>query len=202
MIIKQYTLGVFDTNTFIIVSDDKQAVIIDPADNGFMLLHEVEKLGAELKMILITHGHYDHTKAAAYLQNETGVPVYVHTADTEMLQNVNKALPFGIIPDFQPVKNILPLPEEITLSDLTFKIVNTPGHTEGSCMLFIDDAIFTGDTLFKGSVGNTWGNLENFERLIQSVQFLKKLDKDYRIFAGHGENTGLSRELKYNEFLR
>lgn len=209
MEIKRLVLSDLGTNCYIVFAGES-AVVIDPADDPEYIINCVEKEGAKPEWVLLTHGHFDHTGGAAYIREKCGAKVYIHENDNEMLTDSVKALAF-----FTPERGFEPCEADefvhdgdaIELGGLTFKVLHTPGHTEGSvCYLLTDpdtgaNIMFSGDTLFRDSIGRSDTYSGNSGKLFDSLDKLGALEGDYRVLPGHGPETKLSTEKKYNPFL-
>ena len=186
------------------------AAVIDPADDPDTILSEAEKAGFSIKHILLTHGHFDHTGAAAALKERTGAEIYIHEADQTMLTDSVSSLAF-----FTPERPFAPCEADhlikdgdlLTLEDLTFKVLHTPGHTAGSVCFLCDDPeggkklMFAGDTLFKDSIGRSDVYSSDPYAQQDSLEKLAALPDDYEVMPGHGPATTLNTEKRYNPFL-
>ena len=202
MEIKILKLGVIGTNCYLL-STDKAAIIIDPAFENDKTLEFLNDNKDKERLILITHGHFDHISGALSLRRETGVKIAVGEYENDYLSDnelnmscrFKKPLtPFG-------ADILLKDNEEITVGDLTFKTIFTPGHTRGGVSFLFQNEIFSGDTLFFESIGRTDFPGGNYHTLINSVKKLLSLDKDYTVYSGHGDKTTLSHEREYNPFI-
>lgn len=158
MEIKTLTLGELATNCYIVISAAGNAAVIDPADDAQRILDTLGKDNAELKMILLTHGHFDHTGAVADLKEQTGAKVYIHSKDECMLDDTIKNVAY-----LCPGYSYKPFTADVLVSDgdiirldeIEFSVMHTPGHTAGSVVYFADNCMFAGDTIFEGSAGRT-----------------------------------------------
>lgn len=198
MEIKRFVLGPLQTNTYLLIEDDK-AILIDPASKAEKLIEVLQDL--KLEAILLTHGHFDHIKAVDGLYEKYHCPIYMNLADEPLARDKHSGKDFGLVSYITcPINNI----EEgdINISSFEFKTIYTPGHTMGSVIYVFDDAIFTGDTLFKGSVGRTDLFGGDNRLLKDSLRVFKQFNKDYLIYPGHEESSQLSLELAYNPFLQ
>ena len=198
-IIKIYPQG-FASNCYLITADGKTAVAIDPAQPR--VLDEAKRLELEVKFVLLTHGHFDHIMGCAALQR-AGAKVGCHVREkTLALGSANMGEAFGIIvPDFT-VDFTFEDGEILELCGVKFEILSTPGHTAGSCVFRAEDALFTGDTLFRGEVGRTDLPTGNEAELEISLQKLAAREGDYTVYAGHGEDSTLEREREENPYLK
>ena len=193
--------GILDANTYIIHADDSDsAIVIDPTDcqllNSFMGSKNLHPIA-----ILLTHGHFDHTSGLGHTARQYGIPVYMHPSDLPMLSDPNLSGLQLFFPDaeFESWSEIVPLSDEqvLQLDNLTVKVLSTPGHSRGSVCYFIEDCLFTGDTLFKRGYGRTdlWGG--SMRALLTSLERLKKLHVDLNVYPGHGESTKIGAEFRY-----
>ena len=204
MNIIKLTLGELAANCFIVEAPEKTAIVIDPGAEAEVIMAELESRGLALQKILLTHGHFDHIGAAAALKEKYGAQVYISTVDEELLDDKVKSVAY-IMPEipFHPVEADVRIKEGDVISQGSMKIsvMETPGHTAGSVCFIIDDCIFTGDTLFHGTIGRTDHFSGDTPTEIQSVKRLAALDKNYRLYCGHGSDTDLDTERKTNPFI-
>ena len=204
MNIIKLTLGELAANCFIVEAPDKTAVVIDPGAEAEVIIEELESRGLTLGKILLTHGHFDHTGAAAELKERYRAPVYISAVDEELLDDKVKSVAY-ILPEipFRPVQADVRIKEGdvITQGSMEISVIETPGHTAGSVCFIIDDCMFTGDTLFHRTIGRTDHFSGDTPTEIQSVKRLAALDKNYRLYCGHGADTDLDTERKTNPFI-
>lgn len=198
-------LGELGTNCYIVATNQKNAILIDPACNADEIIEALNSKGLKLEKILITHGHFDHIMAGADIAEKFQAPVYVHTNDRLKLTNTAENLHahFSISEPFKQISNAIAVNEndEIIQDELTFKVLHTPGHTMGSVCYICEDVIFSGDTLFEGSIGRTDMPNGSYPTMVESLQKLSGLEGDYRIYPGHGNITSLNYERQHNIFL-
>lgn len=200
-------MGAFGVNCYAVVSEKKNAVLIDAPCNADGIIEMMKENGFTLKKILLTHGHFDHIGAAEELREKTGCEVYIHSNDASKLSNQTMNLSaFFRMPPVDPVKEYKTLSHNdiIEQDELKFRVMLTAGHSSGSVCYIIDDIIFSGDTLFRLSAGRTDMRDGNFQALKNSLSMLAELnDKpDYVVFPGHGEPTRLSYEKENNQFMQ
>lgn len=200
--IKVYTilpLG-FACNTYAVTADNKNCILIDCAQPR--VLNECEKLGLIPKAVLLTHGHYDHIGGCGALHS-AGAHIYCGEDEKDLIfSDDNRAIFHGItIPEFCIFATVKD-GEELELCGMKIKVISTAGHTKGGVCYVIDDCLFSGDTLFSGSVGRTDLATGNSLSLVKSVKKLYALAGDYTVYAGHGEKTALSRERSSNPYVR
>lgn len=206
MQIYQLPLGALQTNCYIIEGESRRAVVIDPASvtelEMFLNTHALT-----LGTIIITHGHYDHFAGAAELSRKSGAKILASAPDEVMYESAAKSWADFMPVEFQPIKpDILYSDgEEFTAEGLSFRVMSAPGHTAGSCLLFMqndgEEVIFGGDVLFLCGVGRTDGFSGNTRQMLDSLEKIAKLPGDYKIYPGHGSSTTLSYELDNNPYL-
>ena len=203
MTIKKLVLGGFQTNTYIII-EGENAVVIDPADDKQAILDEIAQTGTRLTHILLTHGHFDHTKAVQELTDLTKAQVHIHEKDVPMLGDIGKSFA-----SFMP-NSWRKCSADVLLKDgdvinvnaaLQIRVIGTPGHSPGSVMYAVEDTIFSGDTLFSGSVGRVDGWGGSHDEQMATLQKIMAMSGDYRILPGHGDETTLLKEKRSNPFL-
>ncbi|MCD7823686.1 MAG: MBL fold metallo-hydrolase [Oscillospiraceae bacterium] len=195
-------MGDFATNAYI-VSSGNIAVLIDAPCYPDIIMDRLGEL--KLEAILLTHGHVDHISAAGELKEKTGCKVYISHEDEPMLRSSKLCRADYFSVPFYPCKGAECFSDgdELIFGDMTFKVVSTKGHTYGSVSFIIDDVIFSGDTLFAGSIGRVDIGGSTFGDIISSIDKLYKLadGKNMRVFSGHGPVTDLYSELIENPYL-
>ncbi len=189
----------YECNVYEVIADNKNCILIDCADGRD--LAECQSAGLTPKAVLLTHGHLDHMAGCAVLQN-VGAQIYCGEGELDFIfSDANKSI-FGLdIPKFK-IDKTLKDGDEIELCGLKIKVISTPGHTAGGVTYVIGDCLFTGDTLFCGSVGRCDFPTGDEKQLVKSVKKLYALQGDYRVLSGHGEETTLGRERRFNAFVR
>lgn len=191
-------VGPIGTNCYFLQDEESGLMaIIDPGDDWERILHQVKKAEGEVKYILLTHGHYDHTTAVPDLVKALpGVQVYIHQADANGAGS-------QLFPLASQVKDLNNYDEGDTLplGSLTIEVLHTPGHSKGSVTLKVGDVLFTGDTLFCGSCGRTDLRGGSYEEIMASLKRLGELEGDFHVCPGHDRTSTLERERKYNPFL-
>ena len=192
MNIQKLTLGLYQTNTYIL-SNDTEAAVIDPGYEPDIILDALE--GRELKAILLTHGHFDHVGAVKELVAETGCKVYIHAADLSLPPMITAGQLY-YTHTYAEGDTVSPI------EGAELHVLHTPGHTPGSVCLLLGDQMFSGDTLFEGSCGRM--DLPGGDQLQmhQSLNRLVSLQADYHIHPGHGGSTTLAAEKRYNPYMR
>lgn len=198
-----FGLGDFGTNCYIIETIHKNAVIIDAPYSAEMISRGIERHGLSLKKILLTHGHCDHIEAINGLVKKYCCEVYISEQDEKMLRSPTYCLAdyFGTpFEAFGGAKTLLD-GDIITLDDLSLRVMHVPGHSPGSVCYIAEDCMFTGDTLFEGTVGRTDTLGGDWDVLMSSLEKIYRLGKNYVIYPGHGLASDLDAELRYNPYL-
>ena len=193
----------FGSNGYIITSDDKQALVIDPSSSR--VEKELDRLGLTPAFVLLTHCHFDHVAGVESLQRR-GAKVLCSEEEKQLVGTVADLHGlFGAPSPQYKVDQTFTDGEELKLCGIAIKCLLTPGHTAGSACYFMQKdggrVLFTGDTLFMDSVGRTDFPTGNLEQLRQSLKKLIALEGDMPVYAGHQEQTTLQREREYNPFV-
>lgn len=202
-IIKLQPLSAFATNSYIVETDCKNAVLIDAPDNAEYILSQINENGLTLKKILLTHGHIDHIGAVYDLAEKTGCKVYIHSDDIQKLRDPELNLSNYLGMAFKAYNNATPLEnsDKISLDELVFEVLSTPGHTSGSVCYICGDVMFAGDTLFYRSIGRTDMVDGDYSKMAKSLEKLRKIDFDYTVYSGHGAPTSLADEKAQNPYM-
>jgi glyoxylase-like metal-dependent hydrolase (beta-lactamase superfamily II) len=205
MNIYRLPVGELRANCYIIETANKNAVAVDTGSDFPKIKSFLDENGLTLKKILLTHGHYDHIGAVKDAVLSYGAEVYIHEEDAPMLESRTKSLAdaigagaFNEVADFKTVKD----GDIITLDELSFEVIHTPGHTKGGVCYKCGNSLFTGDTLFKLSMGRTDFPGGSLGEMIWSLRKLAVLDGDYDVYPGHNETSTLSFERKNNPCLK
>ncbi len=198
-----YNLGPFGTNCYIIETDASSCILIDAPCQGDYILDKISSLGLTLKLVVLTHGHIDHIGAAEYLRKATGCEIAISSEDAPMLTDPSKSLarPFGMPQDTVGEYTTLCDGDIITVDGVSLKVIATPGHTLGSICLEMGTTLFSGDTLFEGSVGRCDFPNGSFPTLIKSIRRLYDRNINYTVYPGHGNPTDMRYEYQTNPFL-
>jgi hydroxyacylglutathione hydrolase len=201
MVIKTIAVGMFAANCYFIMDEDtKETAVIDPGGDSEDLIEILDKMGALVKFILLTHGHADHTGAITEISSKYNVPIYINEKDQELM--FNNAYMFGSIKgDNTLIKNICD-DDKLCIGSTEISTVETPGHTPGGVCFIVEDNIFTGDTLFYGSVGRTDLPGGSYNTLISSIKTkLLVMPDNYTVLPGHGPKSTIKIEKGSNPFL-
>ena len=198
-IFKIYPVG-FAANSYIITSDGATCVVVDPAQP--CIAEECAKRGLTPKYALLTHCHYDHIGGCGALY-DLGCKIICGEDEKDLVFGEdNRAVFHGItIPHFEIYKTLSD-GESTELCGIPFTAVATPGHTRGGMCYIAGDTIFSGDTLFCRSVGRTDFSTGSYPALVSSIKKLYALGGDYKVLCGHGEDTTLSAERKFNPYVK
>jgi len=190
-----------------IVGDDatKEAIVIDPGGDAEDLVTTIVEHGLRITAIIATHAHFDHVIAAERVRDATGAPFYLHDHDKPVLSWLQESGRLFLGIDLPPPPDVDSAAEEgtrVVAGAVELEVMHTPGHSPGSISLLGDGALFSGDTLFAGSVGRT--DLPGGDTLAMVRAIRKKLfalDDDLRVYPGHGPATTLGEEKVSNPFV-
>jgi hydroxyacylglutathione hydrolase len=208
MDVRMFTVGPVAENCFLLRRDgDGRALIVDPGDEPDTILGAVEGLGVSVEAILLTHCHFDHIGAVTPVARATGAPVWCPKLEVPVLADIMTYVPW---PGFGPFESYeadetVEGGERLELAGFEIDVVFTPGHSPGHVSYSIRDeqALFSGDVLFQGSVGRTDLPGGDWNVLLGSIRGLvEALPEDTRVFPGHMGLTTLGRERATNPFLR
>ena len=189
------TLGLYQTNCYLVHNEGaKECIVIDPGYEANTILNRAALLGLEIKAILLTHGHFDHVGAVRQIAADTDCDVY--------LQEQELTLPGAMTDGPLYHTHLYPAEGKFQVAGMDVAVLHTPGHTPGSVCLLIADAMFSGDTLFAGSMGRCDFPGSSIFDMRKSMKKLYNLAGDFRVFPGHAEATTLEYERKTNPYLR
>ena len=197
--------GYVQTNVYFVYDDEtKKAIVIDPATDGKNIYDTLVDKGLDVCAICLTHGHFDHIWGVKELKEAAGVKVYAYEAEDELLKDpeINVSLDAGracsVTADVLFTDG-----EEADIEGIKFKVIYTPGHTEGSCCFYFENEKFliSGDTLFYCSCGRTDLPTGSGGKLDKSLKKLMELPEDVKVFPGHGDATTIGFEKKNNPFV-
>ena len=205
MVLRKLELEPYGSNCYIIGSDSTgEGLVIDPGGAAEHIISHIEQLGLQVKLIVLTHGHMDHTGALAQVKAATGAAVAIHPEDADYLRGdhpMMKAFGGSGEPPAEPDR-LLNEGDVIDVGEVQLRVVHTPGHTAGGICLITDGFAFTGDTLFQFSIGRTDFPGGSHEQLIANIHSkLLVLPDETRVCPGHGPDTTIDIERRVNPFL-
>lgn len=205
MKVKKVVVGIFEANCYILWDEkDKEAIIVDPGEEGERIIEIIRKDWLKIKSIVNTHTHIDHIGANDFLVERTGAPLLVHSADVSLLQNaeLNLSALTGKDRSFSLPARVLEEGDEIRVGNFSLRVLHTPGHTPGSICLYGDNKLFSGDTLFAGGIGRTdlaGGNAKELQKSIKEK--ILTLPDEVVVYPGHGPSTVVDKERRCNSFI-
>ena len=204
MIFQKLELGSFASNCYIVGDDTtKEGMIIDPGAEASHILQSVDTLGLNIIWIVLTHSHFDHIGALSEVKEATNASVAIHENDADTLQDQSHMRMFGISMDNPPSPDrLLKDNDVIDIGNLHFKVLHTPGHTQGGICLLTDGIVFSGDTLFNFGIGRADFPGASYEQELDSIQRkLMVLPDNTIVYPGHGPDTTIGVERRANPFL-
>ena len=203
MIIKTFIEPPIENNNYLIIDEEsKEAALVDCSSYDENILLELKKYQAELKYILLTHGHFDHIGGLNDMPE--GVKVLMHDADLDWVMSVNEYLPMIGMPsmDVPKIDEYIKNNDIIKLGNLEIKVIHTPGHTQGGCCFYVDGNLFSGDTIFRESIGRCDLPGGDFNQIIKSIQEkIFTLPENTTILPGHGKTTTVAWEKENNSYM-
>ena len=198
MLVKTIPVGQLETNCYVVTNEETLGcVVIDPGDESNSILDYLEDNHLQCEAIFLTHGHYDHVGAVEAIIEETGAPVYLCSRDDAHSTgdlHYSYMLPKG--------GRYYDDGDVLRFAGLSFEILSTPGHTPGGVSIVCEDALFTGDTLFRGSCGRTDLPGGDMDEELRSLKKLCDLPGDYEVYPGHMDSSTLERERNFNYYCR
>ena len=198
MLIKTIPVGQLETNCYVVTNEKTlECVVIDPGDESNTILDYMEDSRLQCRAIMLTHGHYDHVGAVDAIAEETGAVVYMNEGD-DARRHVDGHFPYSL----KENGNSYGDGDVIETAGLRFEIMATPGHTPGGVTIRCEDALFTGDTLFKGSCGRTDLPGGDMMQELRSLRRICELPGDFEVYPGHMDPSTLEREREFNYYCR
>ncbi len=203
MIIKTFVEPPIENNNYLVIDEaSKEAILIDCSSDILENIKPVLKENnANLKHILLTHGHFDHITG---LDAEHDADVYMHSNDAEWVEQLNQYLPMVGLPpmDVPKIDKFINDGDILKLGEKEIKVIHTPGHTQGGVCFLIDGNLFSGDTIFRESIGRCDLPGGNFDQIIESIQDkIFTLPENIVIYPGHGPKTSVGWEKENNSYF-
>jgi len=201
MEIYELAVGPLKTNCYIVASEQNNAVVIDPGFEGDKIIAKVKANNLNVEYVLLTHGHYDHIGAVDAVKKAfPGCKSAVMKADEDICKKPDLVLP-GVVKGIEP-DMLLENGDIISVDELSFKFVSTPGHTKGSACIFCGGKMFSGDTLFSRACGRIDLFGGSAKEMRASLKLLGEMEEDFEVFPGHGVGTTMAIERYANQYLR
>ena len=203
MIIKTFVAGFLENNMYLVLDEtSKKGVLIDATEDLPEIIQAAQ--GYDIEYILLTHGHFDHILGLNNLKKALNAKAVINKNDIIISDNINEFTRLFNQPDSVPptYEKFVNDGEILNIGNLKIKVITTPGHTEGSVCYLIDDKLFSGDTLFRGSIGRTDLFGGNYQKIKDSVlNKLLKLDSKIKVYPGHGPETTIDFEKRNNVLI-
>jgi len=204
LVVDRYELGPLQTNCYVVRREPgvAEAVVIDPGGDITQLRLELARMSAKVAAILLTHGHWDHVLGVVDLVEATGAPVYLSEAELPELESgQSELMGFPPLRSFDP-DHLLSGGETLELAELEIEVVSVPGHRPGHMAFAIDGCLFSGDVLFRGSVGRADLPGGDWPTLMATLEMLTlRFPPETVVYSGHGPETTIGAELRSNPFL-
>lgn len=198
MNIKTIPVGQLETNCYVVVNEETLAcVVIDPGDESNAIMEYIESNRLRCEAIMLTHGHFDHVGAVNEILEQTGCALYINPRD-EGYEVGKSGMKFKMPEGGKYYDD----GDIIVEAGLEFKVLATPGHTPGSVCLICGGALFTGDTLFRGSCGRADLPGGSMREEMRSLKKICELEGDYEVYPGHMDSSSLERERRFNHYCR
>ena len=205
MEIKRIVTGAIEENCYLVWDEANQAVVIDPGDEASKIIDEITKLQLDVKKIILTHGHYDHVGAVNEVKKTTGAQVICHQEEKSIVEDetLSLGLYLGKEVSLPKVDACVSEGDEISVGNLNFSVIHTPGHTKGGMCLLAGDSLFSGDTIFYGTLGRWDFPTGDLSKLTHSItRKIFNLPENTVIYSGHGPETTVGAEKRQNEVYR
>ena len=201
MIIKTFREPPIDNNNYLVIDEEsKEAVLIDCSANDPEIKNAIKEAGANLKYILLTHGHFDHVAGI----RPDSAKIVMHENDLPIIKQANQYLPMFGIPEIT-IPNIdiyIKDGDILKIGNTEIRVIHTPGHTQGGVCYLIGDSLFSGDTVFREAVGRCDLEGGDFDQIVESIETkIFTLPEGIKIYPGHGQSTTVGWEKENNRFL-
>lgn len=205
MLIKTFVAGPVQANNYLVIDEaSKEAILIDCSDYVPEIVNYVRENDLTVKYILLTHGHFDHVLGINRMKEALNAKVYVHEGDKEQVLHTREVMSMFGLPTAGVENPVIDgtLPAVLTLGENEIKVIETPGHTPGGVCYLIGDDLFSGDTLFQGTIGRTDLPAGSFSQIRHSVvDVLFALNDNIKVYPGHGSPTTIAYEKKFNDII-
>ncbi len=204
MKIVMLSVGSLEANCYLVASEQGNVAVIDPGAEAGRILEYLKTNQLTAKKILLTHGHFDHIGGVKELMEATEAKLVIHEADVAMLSDGRKNLSAAFGKPYPPMtaERLVQDGDIVTLDELSFTVLHTPGHTPGSVCYLMGETLFSGDTLFRDSIGRIDFPGGDMREMSASLQRLQELPENTAVLSGHGAQTTMGREKQYNPYLR
>ena len=199
--IERFVVGAYQTNCYVLYQD-QEVLIVDPGARAERMIAAIDANQGVVKGIVLTHGHLDHIGAVDDLVAHYNCPVYISEADQALLKDPRLNESAGgreIIVKAKP--KTIPY-GKTKIGNFNIEFIDAPGHTDGCTMMIWDQNLFAGDVLFKGSIGRTDLATGSNSKMINTLNMIKQMNVDFKVFSGHGDSTTLFEEFANNPYLR
>ena len=203
--IRSFAVMPFDENCYVVSDDTGEGVVIDPGGMAKEILAYIRGKKLSIQAVLDTHGHCDHIGANDAIRDETGAPLYIHKADAPMLSDMrlNLSAFMGFKALSRPAEHLLSEGDKISFGQSELEVIHTPGHTVGGVCFVGDGVVFTGDTLFAGSIGRSDFPGGSEVELIGNIKKkLLALPDEMKVYSGHGPSSEIGWERQCNPYLQ
>ena len=209
MIIDKIVEPYFGENIYILIDEEtKKCAVVDPGGASEKVLNYIKKNSLDLEYILLTHGHGDHIGAVNYIKSKTNATIVAHSDEKELLNDNRKNLSYSMQGNvvrtmFRDIDADIYVndKDKLQLGSLKLSFIHTPGHTKGSMCIRVNDDMFTGDTLFAGSIGRTDFYSGDYKQIEKSLKKLSKFEDKVKIHPGHGPSSTLGIEKMSNPYM-
>lgn len=197
--------GVIEANCYFLYDDiSSKAIIIDPGEEPRLIIEKITELNLKPELIINTHGHFDHIASDDIIREKYNIPLAIHRNDLPILSDSlkNGSVLTGHHVQIKPADIVFEKEEQMQSGFCNYSLIHTPGHSSGSICILAGNMLFSGDTLFKETIGRTDLPGGNHNDMLSSLEKLKKLDKKIIVYPGHGQPTTIEQELLNNFFFR
>lgn len=198
MIVKNFIKSPLDNNNYVLIDEkSKEAVLFDCSEPCNDIMDYIVSMGAKLKYIFLTHGHFDHVLGVNYFREKYNVPVYIYKDDKPLLNYIGDYISGASVP---VVDDVIDEQSKFFIGSHQIKIIHTAGHSKGSACFLVEDNLFSGDTLFFHTYGRTDLPTGSDEDMFESLtKLFSLLSDDVKVFPGHGKPTSIGAEkIRYN----